>query len=289
MAGVAVVLTAPRARGLTDAEIAVAARAADGDGPRRLGPAAAEIAAGTAPDLAALAAALPGVDVNAVPLTGRRKRILIADMDSTLIPVECIDEIADVAGVKPQVAAITERAMAGEIDFEGSLRARVRLLAGLPEAALARVHAERVSLNPGASALVRTMRAAGARTLLVSGGFTYFAERVAEAAGFSEARANVLLARDGLLTGEVAEPILGREAKLDALREAAAALGVGAEAVLAVGDGANDLAMIEAAGLGVGFRPKPALAARSDAVICHAGLDALLALQGYSEDEIVGL
>lgn len=289
MAGTAVVLAAPRARGLSDAEIAAAARLLDGDTPRRLGPAAAEIAVAARPDLAALAAALPGVDVNAVPLAGRRKRILIADMDSTMIPVECIDEIADFAGVKPQVAAITERAMAGELDFEAALRARVRLLQGLPEAVLARVHAERVSLNPGAAALVRTMRAAGARTLLVSGGFTYFAERVAAAAGFAEARANVLCAAGGRLTGEVAEPILGREAKLAALTAAAAELGLGTDAALAVGDGANDLAMIEAAGLGVGFRPRPALAAKADAVIRHAGLDALLALQGYAEDEIVGL
>ncbi|MBK0399691.1 phosphoserine phosphatase SerB [Limibaculum sp. M0105] len=209
-------------------------------------------------------------------------------MDSTMIPVECIDEIADFAGVKPQVAAITERAMQGELDFEGALRARVKLLEGLEEAVLARVHAERVSLNPGAAALVRTMRAAGAHTLLVSGGFTYFATRVAAEAGFAEARANVLLARDGRLTGHVAEPILGREAKLAALREAAAAMGVGPEAVLAVGDGANDLAMVEAAGLGVAYHPKPALAERADAVIRHSGLDALLALQGYAEDEIAG-
>ncbi|WP_325166433.1 phosphoserine phosphatase SerB [Thermohalobaculum xanthum] len=283
-----VVLTAPRERGLTDTEIAAAGRHVDGDTPRRLGPASAEIATERSPDTARIAAALPAVDVNVVPAEGRRKRILIADMDSTMIPVECIDEIADFAGVKPQVAAITERAMQGELDFEGALRARVKLLEGLEEAVLARVHAERVSLNPGAAALVRTMRAAGAHTLLVSGGFTYFATRVAAEAGFAEARANVLLARDGRLTGHVAEPILGREAKLAALREAAAAMGVGPEAVLAVGDGANDLAMVEAAGLGVAYHPKPALAERADAVIRHSGLDALLALQGYAEDEIAG-
>jgi phosphoserine phosphatase len=284
-----VVLTAPRSRGLTDTEIGAAAALAESGSERRLGAAAAELAVEASPDLGALAAILRGVDVNVVPEDGRRKSILIADMDSTMIPVECIDEIADYAGVKTEVASITERAMAGELDFEGALRARVSLLAGLDEAVLERVYADRIALNPGAAALVRTMRAAGARTLLVSGGFTFFAERVAGAAGFAEHSANTLLAAGGRLTGAVAEPILGREAKLEALRAAAHDLGVGLDAALAVGDGANDLAMVEAAGLGVAFRPKPALAERADAVIRHADLDALLALQGYRDDEIVGM
>jgi phosphoserine phosphatase len=280
-----IVLTAPAARGLSGAEIAIAAGAAGA--PRRLGAAAAEIPCAEPPDLAALRARLEGVDVNAVPARGRRKRILIADMDSTMIPVECIDEVADFAGVKPQVSAITERAMAGELDFEGSLRARVALMAGLPEGQLAHVYAERVRLNPGARVLVRTMAEHGAHTALISGGFTYFAERVAAAAGFAEHRANRLLFADGRLTGKVAEPILGRAAKLEALVALAARLGVTAAEVIAVGDGANDLDMIEAAGLGVAFHAKPALAARAGAVIRHADLTALLHLQGHAEDEFV--
>jgi phosphoserine phosphatase len=280
-----IVLTAPAARGLSGAEIAIAAGAAGAA--RRLGAAAAEIPCAEPPDLAALRARLEGVDVNAVPARGRRKRILIADMDSTMIPVECIDEVADFAGVKPQVSAITERAMAGELDFEGSLRARVALMAGLPEGQLAHVYAERVRLNPGARVLVRTMAEHGAHTALISGGFTYFAERVAAAAGFAEHRANRLLFADGRLTGKVAEPILGRAAKLEALVALAARLGVTAAEVIAVGDGANDLDMIEAAGLGVAFHAKPALAARAGAVIRHADLTALLHLQGHAEDEFV--
>ncbi len=283
------VLTAPAGRGLSGADITRAAAAAGqrtGEC-RRLGASAAEVACATAPDLAAARAALPGVDVNAVPAEGRRKRILIADMDSTIIPVECIDEIADFAGVRPQVAAITERAMAGELDFEGALRARLSLMRGLPQQTLARVHAERISLNPGARVLVRTMAAHGAHTALVSGGFTYFTERVAAAAGFAENRANELLFEDGRLSGAAREPILGRAAKLDALGEIAAARGLRPSDVLAVGDGANDLAMIEAAGLGVAWRAKPVVAERADADIRHAELTALLHLQGFAEDEFV--
>jgi len=282
-----IVLTAPAVRGLSGAEIAIAAAAPGAGTPRRLGTAAAEVPCADPPDLAALRAALPGTDVNAVPAAGRRKRILIADMDSTIIPVECIDEIADFAGVKAQVAAITERAMAGELDFEGALRARVALIAGLAEATLAEVYADRIRLNPGARVLVRTMAAHGAHTALVSGGFSYFTERVAALAGFAENQANRLLFEDGRLSGRVAEPILGRAAKLEALAAIAARLGIAPDAALAVGDGANDLAMIEAAGLGVAYRPKPLLAERADAVIRHADLTALLHLQGYAEDAFV--
>jgi len=279
------VLTAPRARGLSEVELASAAEMLGRrtGRPRRLGTAAAEIACDIFPEIAPLAAALPGVDVNAVPAEGRRKRILIADMDSTIVPVECIDEVADFAGVKDQVAAITERAMQGELDFEGALRARLALVRGLPEDALARVYAERIRLNPGARALVRTMAANGAHTALVSGGFTYFTERVAAAAGFAEHRANRLLFEGGKLSGGVAAPILGRAAKLEALHTIARRLGVGTDAAMAVGDGANDISMIEAAGLGVAYHAKPALVARAKAVIRHADLTALLHLQGYAE------
>jgi phosphoserine phosphatase len=265
------------------------AAAAAGAGPlRRLGAGAAEAALpdASAARLAAARAALAGaaVDANALPAAGREKRLLLADMDSTIIGCECIDEIAAFAGVKPQVAAITEAAMRGELDFEGALRARVALLAGLPETALARVYAERVRLNPGAATLARTMAARGAVTALVSGGFTFFAGRVAQAAGFAQHRANVLLAADGRLTGAVAEPILGRAAKAQALAELCAAGGFSAAKALAVGDGANDLSMVEAAGLGAAYRAKPTLADAADVRLDHADLTALLHLQGVPEE-----
>ena len=281
--GHVLVVTAPAARGLSDSEAAAVARAAGGGAPQRLGSTAADIPLETLPDLAALRADHAGIDINVVPAEGRAKRILIADMYSTVIPVECIDEVADYAGVKAEVAAITERAMAGELDFAGALRARLDLMTGLPEDALERVYAERVRLNPGARTLVRTMAAHGAHTILVSGGFTWFAERVAAAAGFAEHSANRLVFEQGRLAS-VAEPILGREAKRAALEAAAARLGVTPAEALAVGDGANDLAMVEAAGLGVAYRAKPALEARADAVIRHADLTALLHLQGYPDD-----
>lgn len=282
-----IVVTAPAARGLTDGDIARIANMVEGGASRRLGDAAAEIAIGERRPLDVLRTAFSGIDINTLPARGRRKRLLIADMDSTMIPVECIDEVADFAGVKPQVSAITERAMRGEIDFSGALRARVALIAGLPEAALADVYDQRIRLNPGARTLVRTMAAHGAYCALVSGGFTFFTERVAEKAGFAENRANRLLFEDGKLTGKVAEPVLGRAAKLETLRELAGTLGIGADQVLSVGDGANDLDMIQAAGLGVAFRAKPALVAEADAVIDHADLTALLYLQGYSQRDFM--
>ena len=226
-----------------------------------------------------------GIDLAVQKEGGRRKRMLIADMDSTMIGQECIDELAAEAGIGPKVAAITARAMNGELDFEAALRERVGLLAGLPEAVVARVLAERISDAPGGRALVATMKARGAHTLLVSGGFTAFAGPIAARLGFDEARANVLLAESGRLTGRVAEPILGREAKMQALAEAAARLGIGHEAVLAVGDGANDLGMLEMAGMGVALHAKPAVAARCDLRVNHGDLTALLYLQGYSRDE----
>ncbi len=216
---------------------------------------------------------------------GRRKRLLVADMDSTIISCECLDELADFAGLKAEIAAVTERAMAGEIPFEAALTERVARLAGLDLAALQRTYDERVRLNPGAQTLARTMAAHGARCVLVSGGFEFFTGRVAAAAGFAAHRANRLIDDGARLTGAVAGPILGREAKLAALVEEAAALGLELSETLAVGDGANDLAMIEAAGLGVAWRAKPVVAARADARIDHGDLTALLYFQGYGADE----
>ena len=277
------VLTAPPAAGLPHAVVAEAAARLQGAGtPRRLSADAAEIPLARPQSLA-----IEGVDANCLPAANRRKRLLIADMDSTIIPVECIDEVADFAGVRAPVEAITERAMRGELVFEEALRARVALIEGLPEAQLLAVYEQRVPLNPGARALVRTMRANGAATALVSGGFTFFSERVAAAAGFEVHQANRLLAADGRLTGRVAEPVLGREAKLAALARIAAERGVALDDALAVGDGANDLAMIEAAGLGVAFRAKPIVAERARASIRHGDLTALLYLQGYSAAEVL--
>ena len=225
------------------------------------------------------------VDINVVPVASRRKMLLVADMDSTIIEQECIDEIADLAGIKPAIAAITERAMRGELPFEPALRERVALLAGLPETALDKVMAERVTLMPGARILTATMRAHGAYCALVSGGFTYFTSRVAARAGFDEDRANVLEIADGKLAGRVREPILGRAAKLEALEELTRARGLYPAATMAVGDGANDLAMIKAAGLGVAYRAKPVVAAEAQASIRHGDLTALLYLQGYRREE----
>ncbi len=234
-------------------------------------------------------AALEGqaIDVCVQPWEGRRKHLLVADMDSTIIGCECIDELADFAGVKAQVSAITERAMRGELDFEGALRERVAMLKGLPMGDLQRAYDERVRLNPGARTMVRTMAAHGARCVLVSGGFTFFTGRVAEAAGFHANRANRLGHTPEALTGVVHEPILGREAKLAALKEEIAAQGLKASDALAVGDGANDLAMIEAAGLGVAYRAKPIVAAQADAKVDHADLTALLYFQGYKAEAFV--
>jgi phosphoserine phosphatase len=227
------------------------------------------------------------VDFCVQPADGRRKQLLVADMDSTIIGCECLDELADFAGRKDEIAAITARAMAGEIAFEGALRERVAMLRGLELTALRRAYDERVRLNPGAASLARTMTAHGARCVLVSGGFEFFTSRVAEAVGFSAHRANRLIDDGAALTGAVAEPILGREAKLAALREEAAALDLDLSQTLAVGDGANDLAMIAAAGLGVAWRAHPILAAQAAARIDHTDLTTLLYFQGYGADEFV--
>lgn len=208
--------------------------------------------------------------------------LLVADMDSTIIGCECLDELADYAGVKDAVSAITERAMAGELDFEGALRERVAMLRGLPLRALDDCYRERVRLNPGAETFVRTMAARGAVCALVSGGFTAFTGPVAAAAGFQLNRANRLLDDGTALTGSVGEPILGRAAKLAALQELAAQGAVPADRTLAIGDGANDLDMIEAAGLGIAYRAKPVVAARAAARIVHGTLETALFFQGIS-------
>jgi phosphoserine phosphatase len=226
------------------------------------------------------------LDVNIVRTANRRKKLLIADMDSTIVGCECIDELADFVGLKPKVAAITERAMRGELDFPSALRERVALLKGLPLDAMARVYSERVKLNPGAKALTATMRANGGYALLVSGGFTYFTTRVAAEAGFDSQQGNILADDGKALTGRVDDPILGREAKRAALEATVARLGWSADDALAVGDGANDLDMIKRAGLGVAYHAKPVVAAAAGASIVHGDLTGLLYLQGYREDEI---
>lgn len=227
------------------------------------------------------------VDVVVQPLADRRKKLLLADMDSTMIGQECIDELADFAGLKKHVSAITERAMRGEIEFEPALRERVALLKGLPVTVVDEVLKSRITLTPGAVALVGTMRAHGAYTCLVSGGFTLFTKAVAEMIGFQENRANVLLVEDSKLTGKVAEPILGREAKLATLVDLRESFDLDNLDTMVVGDGANDLAMIEQAGAGVAYHAKPAVAAAAGARIDHGDLTALLYMQGYKRSEFV--
>jgi phosphoserine phosphatase len=228
------------------------------------------------------------VDINVIPGTRRRKRLLIADMDSTIIQQECIDEMADVLGIKPQIAAITERAMRGELPFEVALRERLGLIAGLKESQLDSVYETRITEVPGGRTLLATMRKHGAFTALVSGGFTFFTSRVAAAVGFDTHRANTLEIVDGVMTGRLLGPILGKEAKLANLQAFAAERTLDLADTLAVGDGANDLAMIGASGLGVAFHAKPVVAAEAQASIVHGDLTALLYLQGYGRDEFVG-
>ena len=234
--------------------------------------------------LADFAANVP-VDFSVIPSQGRRKMLLVADMDSTIITAECIDELADLVGLKDQVSGITERAMRGELEFESALRERVALLKGLQTSILPKVFEERIELTPGARELVATMNATGAFTALVSGGFSFFTGRVAKLVGFQFEQANALLEKNGALTGKVGEPILGRDAKKSALGKFRDERKLDASATMAVGDGANDLAMIEAAGLGVAFRAKPLLAEAADAHILHGDLTALLYLQGYRVEE----
>ena len=227
------------------------------------------------------------VDLVIQPLEGRRKKMLLADMDSTMIRQECIDELAAEAGVGAHVAGITARAMNGELDFEEALIERVGLLKGLPEPIIEQVLDERITHMPGGYELVNTMKANGAYAALVSGGFTAFTARVAAALGFDENRANTLLIADGKLTGDVRRPILGKAAKVQALEEITARLGISANDVLAVGDGANDLGMLTLAGTGVALHAKPAVQAECDVRINHGDLTALLFLQGYARDAFV--
>ncbi len=230
-----------------------------------------------------------GVDLVILPLAGRRKAMLLADMDSTMIQQECIDELADVAGVGARVKDITARAMNGELDFEAAIRERVGLLKDLPETVIGEVLATRISYMPGGATLLATMKAHGAYAALVSGGFTSFTSSVAGALGFDENRANTLLADGGVLTGEVAMPILGQQAKVDALNEITDRLGLAASDVLAVGDGANDLGMLQRAGMGVALHAKPSVAAQCDVRINFGDLTALLYLQGYARSEFVSV
>jgi phosphoserine phosphatase len=235
-------------------------------------------------DVAAARAALvgQGYDVVVQPAEYRRKKLIVADMDSTMITVECIDELADYAGIKAEVAAVTEAAMRGEIDFGQALDARVALLKGMDEAVIDRCLAERVRIMPGAKGLIRTMRANGATAILVSGGFTRFAEPVAREIGFDRAIANVLEVAHGKLTGTVTKPIVESATKLATLSEAMLELGLAREETMAVGDGANDLAMITQAGLGVAYHAKPVVAEAAGARIDHGDLSALLFAQGYA-------
>ena len=286
---VATVLAAPTRIDLSDALITPLARRWRAERVDWLAPGLAcdLLLAGVPADADGVAAQLraQGFDLAVQDAQGRRKALLLADMDSTMIAQECIDELADVAGVGGRVAAITARAMNGELNFHEALVERVSLLSGLSETVIAEVLASRITDAPGAATLVATMRANGAWTALVSGGFTDFTGPVARRLGFDEHRANTLLTEDGVLTGHVSLPVLGRQAKLDALHEIAATRGITPADVLAVGDGANDLDMIVAAGMGVALHAKPVVAAQAPIRIDHGDLTALLYLQGYGIEE----
>jgi phosphoserine phosphatase len=278
------------ATSLTPAMITRVRNVVGGSDPVILSPGeAADFRLAAIPDMDAVHAALDGaaIDAIATSVDGRRKALLIADMDSTVVTGETLDELAEYAGLKERISAITARAMNGELDFKAALRERVAMLRGLPLDALDKTW-QRVRLTEGAVELIATMRAHGAYTALVSGGFTFFTERVAALVGFDMHRSNVLLDDGAALIGRVAEPILDRDTKLETLTRLAAERGLPMSATLAVGDGANDLDMIRAAGLGVAFRAKPIVAAEARVRVDHANLRALLFAQGYKREEIIG-
>jgi phosphoserine phosphatase len=290
---VATLIADPSKAPLSEATVDRAAQALNGVERRRwldVGVAADLVFTG---DLKAKRAALEStlaqepIDIIVQPLAHRRKRLLVADMDSTLIGQECVDELAAFAGVGDRVAAITERAMRGEVAFAPALRERVALLAGLPETVIQDVLKDRITLSRGARMLVQTMRANGAHVAIVSGGFRQFTGAIRERLGAHEDRANVLVIERGKLAGKVIEPILGQDAKLHALKEIAATMGLTLEDTLAVGDGANDLPMLQAAGLGVAYRAKPKVAAGADARVEHTDLSALLYAQGFARKDFV--
>jgi phosphoserine phosphatase len=292
---VATLIANPSRPAVTDEIVALAARALGQETEQAV------LARGIAADLivpgaleakaveAALRQALDGqpIDVVVQPMDTRRKRLFLADMDSTMIGQECIDELADYVGLKAEVSEITERAMRGEIAFEPALRERVALLKDLPVDVVDEIIEKRITLTPGGRALVRTMRAQGAYTCLVSGGFTLFTGPIGARIGFHEDRSNRLILNGEKLAGTVEEPILGREAKLATLIELRTRFGLAPQETMAVGDGANDLAMLGEAGLGIAFHAKPAVAAAAHARIAHADLSALLYVQGYRAEEIV--
>jgi phosphoserine phosphatase len=285
-----ITLVADRAAiSLTAAIIARVRSAAAGDEPIMLSPSeAVDLPVAALPDMGAVRASLDGAPIDAIVTAAaeRRKSLLIADMDSTIVTVETLDELADFAGLKDRISAITARAMNGELDFKAALRERVAMLRGLPLDALDKTW-QRICLTPGARELVATMQAHGAYTALVSGGFTFFTGRIAALVGFDMHSSNVLLDDGAALIGRVAEPILDRDSKLETLTRLATERGLPMSATLAVGDGANDLDMIRAAGLGVAFRAKPIVASAARARVDYADLRSLLFAQGYHEDEII--
>ena len=271
--------------GVSDADVNAALAACEGAAPpKRLAGHVVEIACDTASETSARDA-LAGreIDVAVIASENRRKQLLIADMDSTMIHQECIDELGKLAGAGDEIAAITERAMRGELDFSGALRERVALMEGLSDHAIEEVKANHITFTDGGRDLVQGMRAAGAYTALISGGFTHFTAFVAERCGFNENRANKLIIENGTLTGKIEEPALGREAKVAAINELASKQAITLADCVAVGDGANDIGMLEAAGLGVAFHGKPSVREAADVRIDHAGLDALLWLQGLPD------
>ena len=295
MSHIVTLIANPAEPALDDALLTRVSTAIGGSAPEWLSPGvAADIVTDEGRDIAStVAAILDRRPVDCVvqpvaPAEKRRRKLLLADMDSTMIDQECIDELAAEAGLKEQVAGITARAMAGEIEFEGALRERVSLLKGLSTSVIDHVIKTRITLASGGRQLVQTMRANGAYTALVSGGFTAFTASISERIGFQTHRANTLLDQDGKLTGAVAEPILGRQAKAETLKKLSAELGLNPTEAIAVGDGANDLAMLNLAGMGVALHAKPAVAAQADARIDHGDLTALLFIQGYRAEEFAG-